>query len=917
MKVAIIGAGPRGLWAAEELFGRARERGAAIELSVYNDGPVATAGGLGSYQPDLPAEWVLNVPAKTVRSRLGGLNEWRGSDEEYPPRRVVGRFIAASWSALAHHVPAGCSLQLIDERVDELAPAGEGVEVAGTRYDEALLATGHAEEWPGALGPGSVEGVRTVVRAFPPGNLDEIGAHDTVLVRGAALTFVDVVRYCRAETFYPVTRSGRFMDVKSHLTPEQAAQLRPALRAAEDSIREAAGFTQLIDALTDLSLHVLDAAGARGDEEGVRAVFAGRDGTDPVEDLRASYEVAVGRRAWTPAAAVGYAFRAAYEAVVERASFGGRDSLGGRRFGELTRTLERVAFGPPAETAGQVLEMVDAGRIRTDLLDRGCEDLAALARQVGATAVVDAVNAPPGPVEGTLAETLVRRGFARVHEETGAIMVERDGTLVGQRHLAAAGRMSEGWILGHDTLHRGDHEVIPAWARRVSRAALAEPERVHGMPPLKARLEPWAQRLVADGEACRGLIRDFSSPVNVVNAEPLKRNAAELVEAAEAAGVRLRLFYARKANKALAFVDAVREAGHGVDVASENELRQVLARGVDGGEIILTAAVKPDALLRLAIDNAVVISVDNVGEYERIADIAAGRAVRVAPRLAPDPALVAPTRFGERKSTWLCCCASPREGVRVAGVHAHLNGYAAADRRAALREAVELVDGLREAGHAPEFIDLGGGVPMSYLDSEKQWRAYERAIAAQRDGYAEPFTWKADPLSTVYPYWQTPTRGAWLRDVLGGGIAEQLRERGLRLHLEPGRALLDGCGLTLTEVAFVKRRSDGVPLVGVYMNRTQCRSTSDDYLVDPILIRSSEPGEEVEAFLVGAYCIEDELILRRKVRFPSGVQPGDIVAIPNTAGYFMHILESASHQIPLARNVVWPAGELDAIDATG
>lgn len=136
----------------------------------------------------------------------------------------------------------------------------------------------------------------------------------------------------------------------------------------------------------------------------------------------------------------------------------------------------------------------------------------------------------------------------------------------------------------------------------------------------------------------------------------------------------------------------------------------------------------------------------------------------------------------------------------------------------------------------------------------------------------------------------------------------------MRLHLEPGRSLVEGCGLTLAEVAFTKTRSDGVPLVGLAMNRTQCRTTSDDFLIDPYLVKRTPPSEEIEAFLVGAYCIEDELILRRKIRFPAGVAPGDIVAIPNVAGYFMHILESASYQIPLAKNVVWPAGRLDDID---
>ncbi|MBW4095757.1 MAG: Y4yA family PLP-dependent enzyme, partial [Acidobacteria bacterium] len=64
------------------------------------------------------------------------------------------------------------------------------------------------------------------------------------------------------------------------------------------------------------------------------------------------------------------------------------------------------------------------------------------------------------------------------------------------------------------------------------------------------------------------------------------------------------------------------------------------------------------------------------------------------------------------------------------------------------------------------------------------------------------------------------------------------------------------------------------------------------------------------------YCIEEELILRRRFEFPASVGAGDMLAIPNTAGYLMHIVESASHQLPLAANVLL-AGEdtvLDEID---
>lgn len=90
------------------------------------------------------------------------------------------------------------------------------------------------------------------------------------------------------------------------------------------------------------------------------------------------------------------------------------------------------------------------------------------------------------------------------------------------------------------------------------------------------------------------------------------------------------------------------------------------------------------------------------------------------------------------------------------------------------------------------------------------------------------------------------------------------------------------------------------------MNRTQCRSTSADFLVDPLLLHTGTPRSErvaLSAFLVGAYCIEEELILRRRFEFPQGVAAGDLVAFPNTGGYLMHIIESGSHQLPLARNL--------------
>ena len=446
---------------------------------------------------------------------------------------------------------------------------------------------------------------------------------------------------------------------------------------------------------------------------------------------------------------------------------------------------------------------------------------------------------------------------------------------------------------------------------------------VAGSPPLTGRIEPWLADLLADAPACSALLEEHGSPVNVIEPALLARNAAELVEAGASRGVEVRVRFARKANKALALVSAASAAGHGVDVASLAELRQALDLGVPSDRIILSAAVKPPALLDLAVRGGVTVSLDTVDELRATAETAArcGRTAIVAPRVAPRG--LRPTRFGELAGRWADVLGGGRvAGVEVAGLHVHLSGYRAADRVLALADCLSLLDRLVAAGHRPVMIDLGGGVPMSYLDDGSQWAAF---WSAMREPHApEALTWRDRPLDVVYPYFQSPVRGEWLAGVLdatvpgvGQTAACALRTRGLALQLEPGRALLDGCGATLARVAFVKTRSDGVPLVGLEMNRTQCRSTSDDFLVDPILVKASPPTEAFSGFLVGAYCVEDELILARRLRFPHGVAPGDVVALVNTGGYLMHILESASHQIPLALNVVRRPGgfERDAIDS--
>ncbi|WP_234998650.1 alanine racemase [Demequina sp. NBRC 110057] len=459
---------------------------------------------------------------------------------------------------------------------------------------------------------------------------------------------------------------------------------------------------------------------------------------------------------------------------------------------------------------------------------------------------------------------------------------------------------------------------------------------VHGVSPLTGRTEPWMEDLLADADACAALVAEYGSPVNVLDFGPLARNAAELVDAAASEGVRLGVFVARKANKALGLVHAAREAGLGVDVASLAELTQSLDAGMPGERVIVTAAVKSRALLEAAVRAGATVSLDNADELADVVAVAAsvGARARVALRLASSDPAIPPTRFGMASRQWDSALASARlTDVSIEGIHFHLNAYSAEERAAVLREALPWADALREAGHDVGFIDIGGGIPMSYLEDRAQWRAFWERLAQDAHG---TLTWRGDrlgltdpsasrPSPSVYPYWQRKVRGPWMLDVLRAHglerrtLAEEIAARGLELRCEPGRSVLDGCGLTLASVAFRKATSDGIPLVGLHMNRTQVRSTSADFMVDPRWVRPSGAGEASPAFdgfLVGAYCVEDELILRRRLRFPDGVARGDIAAFVNTGGYLMHILESASHQLPLAATVVREGGDWvrDGID---
>jgi len=454
-------------------------------------------------------------------------------------------------------------------------------------------------------------------------------------------------------------------------------------------------------------------------------------------------------------------------------------------------------------------------------------------------------------------------------------------------------------------------------------------------------VDPWMRRVLADRTALDDLFARFRSPINLLHPGVFERNLRSFARVLADRGLRHRIFFARKANRGLAFVERARRLRIGVDTASFRELDEALEAGCEPARLVVTAAVKDERLLGLAIEHGVGVMIDNADELALAESLArrAGRRLPIGLRLAGFRyrGEKLHSRFGfdvDRLAgivghAWGPSPACPH--LRLEGLHFHLHGYSAGQRAAALHRCLdvheELAPQLAAAGIRLDFVDAGGGIPVRYLASEEEWIAFRRALEQAVLGRRPPVTFANAGLGLrrhgdrvigeldAYPYFNRLHGAAFVEQLVAGcdqrgrTAAQRLRQQRLELRLEPGRSVLDQCGMTLATVAFRKRDTRGELLIGLNMNMSQLASSSADFLLDPLVAGDPAAADEpLAGFLVGAYCLERDVILKRKLIFRRLPAIGDVVAFPNTAGYMMHFFECEAHRLELAANVVVRAG---------
>ncbi|MBW5482403.1 Y4yA family PLP-dependent enzyme [Streptomyces bambusae] len=468
---------------------------------------------------------------------------------------------------------------------------------------------------------------------------------------------------------------------------------------------------------------------------------------------------------------------------------------------------------------------------------------------------------------------------------------------------------------------------------------------MYGEAPLhlEPRLDRRPAALLRSAAFLHTLVDALGSPLNVLLPQQIADNAEGFDAVLRRHRLTGRLYFAHKANRSSALVRRLTTTGAGLDAASLGELQHALASGFTADRIMATGPKEPE-FLWLAARCGVIVNADGPGELAAAARLvrACGLApLRVLLRLSEFESsgarmLSRRSRFGtpvKELGGLLDVLERYRDALEPVGVGYHLDTVGLDEKATALEGCLRAADELRIRGFRPFAVDVGGGFGVNYLAHAAQWERYTAELTQAVLGRRAPLSWGGYGYGLraengvlrgslgLYPAHRPVAGPAYLDELLsrpapglGRPLGTLLLESLCELYAEPGRALVDQCGITLGRVVEVRDSGCGEPyLVRLAMNARDVSLEEHGVLLDPVPVprdRGGEPaGGAVGVHLVGNLCLESDLITRRTVFLPALPRPGDLLAFANTAGYCMDFTATRAQQQPEARKVaVWEEG---------
>jgi diaminopimelate decarboxylase len=226
------------------------------------------------------------------------------------------------------------------------------------------------------------------------------------------------------------------------------------------------------------------------------------------------------------------------------------------------------------------------------------------------------------------------------------------------------------------------------------------------------------------------------------------------------------------------------EAGSGFDIVSGGELYRVLQAGGDSAKVVYAGVGKTDREIAEALEAGIgYFNIESEQELDNLIRLADAQGAarpakpKVALRVNPDVLYkthtflttgIKETKFGVdiERAINVFDAYGDNSAVELSALHVHLGtgGKTIDPYVEAVEKIVLLVDRLREKGHNIEALDLGGGYGADY---------------------------ETDTVPSAAEY--------------AAGIVPLLKDKDLKLILEPGKSICANAGILLTRVLYAKQ----------------------------------------------------------------------------------------------------------------
>jgi diaminopimelate decarboxylase len=387
--------------------------------------------------------------------------------------------------------------------------------------------------------------------------------------------------------------------------------------------------------------------------------------------------------------------------------------------------------------------------------------------------------------------------------------------------------------------------------------------------------------LHCEGVSLERIAREVGTPVYVYSESAIRTQ----VEAFGAAfrGVKHQVCYAVKANSNLHVLRRLASWGIGFEVVSGGELFRVQRAGGSAAGVVFDGPGKTAEEIRYALDAGILFfNIESAAEAELIAETAriAGKRARVSVRTNPDvdpgthPYIstgMKDHKFGVAMPQARVLYHRLRElsELEIVGATCHIGSQITqlGPYKQAVLSLRDFVRDLRREGIQLEYLDVGGGLGISYNHEE------------------------------------TPSPSAYAEMII-----DVTKDLGLTLVLEPGRVLVGNAGALLTRVTLTKNQGDKrFVIVDAGMND----------LLRPALYGShhqvwslrEKPNRHV-ADLVGPICESSDFIARNR-ELPD-FEAGDVAAVMS-AGAYAFSLSSNYNSRPRAAEVLVSGNRFEVI----